>query len=169
MRRHVAIGLVLAALAGGCGSTSARLASRSTATTASQPAGADGRGTTHGVGDTVALGGGSVAVVAVEDNVDPGRLFAPPRGSRYFAAEVRGCAGPTETGVKFRPEFFSLRLADHTEHDGEQGAKKPALPPGTIPPGGCSDGWITFVIPAHATPDTVIYHGSADVTWTMPS
>lgn len=130
------------------------------------PPGGDLPGRVHAIGDTVGHGGGSVAVIAMEDNVDAGRLFAPPRGTRYVAVEVRGCAAPHEAGVNFRPEYFSVRLADHTEHDGDRGVKKPALRPGTIPPGGCSDGWVSFVIPARATPTAVAYHGSNDVTWT---
>src|SRR5581483_7790922 len=52
------------------------------------------------VGDHVPLGdaGGSVTVEAIETGIDPGRLFAPPRGRQYFAAKVKGCAGPTEHG-----------------------------------------------------------------------
>lgn len=162
----VAMGLTLAALAVGCGSTGERLASRRTVDGAAHPAPGD-RGGAHAMGDPVALGSGTVAVMALEDNFDPGRLFAPPRGTRYIAAQVRGCAGPEEAGVNFRPEYFALRLADHTEHDADRGMKKPALGSGTIPPGGCSDGWVTFVVPARATPDAVVYHGSDDVTWTV--
>jgi hypothetical protein len=166
MRRHVAIGLTLAALAG-CGPGGERLASRRTVSAAALPPSGDQRGRAYAIGDAVGLGGGSVAVVGVEDNVDAGRLFDPPRGTRYVAVEVRSCAGANEVGVNFRREYFSLRLADHTEHDGERGVKTPALRPGPIPPGGCSDGWVTFVVPARATADTIIYHGSDDVTWSV--
>ena len=166
MRRHAAIGLALAALAGGCRSTGDRLASQRAVSTAVPPTGGDSPARAHSIVEAVGLGGGSVAVVAVEDNVDAGRLFAPPRGTRYLAVEVRGCAGPKEAGVNFRPEYFSVRLLDHTEHDADQGVKKPALRPGTIPPGGCSDGWVSFIVPARAKPSAFVYHGSDDVTWT---
>jgi hypothetical protein len=166
LSRQVASGLALAALAVGCGSAGESLTSRRAVSMAALSPSGDRLGRAHAVGEAVGLGGGSVAVVAMEDNVDAGRLFAPPRGTRYLAAEVRGCAGPHEVGVNFRPEYFSVRLADHTEHDGDRGVKKPALRPGTIPQGGCSDGWVSFVIPARATPSAVVYHGSDDVTWT---
>jgi hypothetical protein len=169
MRRYLAIGVAfpaLATLAVGCESTPQKVASMRTVSTAPHPSG-NGQGN-HAIGDTVSLGHGSVTVVAVEDNVDAGRLFAPPRGSRYVAAEVRGCAGPTEAGVAFHAAYFALRLADHTEHDGDPGVKKPALRSDTIHPGGCSDGWVSFVVPIRATASAVVYHGSDDVTWTLP-
>jgi hypothetical protein len=170
MRRPLAVGVALAAAASvgaGCRSTGHGVASRSSLSTEAAAPGGAPPGGAHAVGDTVTLGGGSVAVVALEENVDAGRLFAPPHGSRYVAAEVRGCAGPKETGVAFHPQYFALRLTDRTEHDGDRGVKKPALDPGTIAPGGCSDGWVTFVVPARATAIAVVYHGSDDVTWTM--
>jgi hypothetical protein len=170
MRRYLAVGVAfpaLATLAVGCGgSTPQNLSSKRTVST-TELAPADRRESGHAIGDTVTLGSGSVTVVSVEDNVDAGRLFAPPRGSRYVAAQVRGCAGPTEAGVAFHPAYFALRLADHTEHDGDSGVKKPALRPDTIHPGGCSDGWVSFVVPSRATPSAVVYHGSDDVTWTL--
>src|SRR2546423_7915414 len=51
-------------------------------------AGAEGRD--HVVGDRVAVGaaGGTLAVAAVERNVDAGHLFAAPHGLAYFAAHV---------------------------------------------------------------------------------
>ena len=167
MRQHVAIGLTLAGLVMGCGSTDKTLASQRTVSKAAQSPGGDLDVNGHAVGDRVELGAGSVALVDVEDSVDAGRLFAPPRGTRYFAAQVRGCAGPAETGVNFHPEYFALRLADRTDHDGDRGVKKPALQSGTIPAGGCSEGWVTFVVPARATPQAVVYRGSDDVIWTV--
>ena len=169
MRRYLAVGVAfpaLATLAVACGSTPQNLASKRTVITTEVPAEDRPEGH-HAIGDTVTIGHGSVTVVAVEDNVDAGRLFAPPRGSRYTAAEVRGCAGPTEAGVAFHAAYFALRLADHTEHDGDTGVKKPSLRPDTIHPGGCSDGWVSFVVPVRATPSAVVYHGSDDVTWTL--
>ncbi|MEW6155191.1 MAG: hypothetical protein AB1673_14585 [Actinomycetota bacterium] len=121
------------------------------------------------VGDHVPLGdaGGSVTVQATETGIDPGRLFAPPRGRQYFAAKVKGCAGSTEHDITFEADYFSIRLADHTVYPGAEGVKKPALPGGTIPPGGCLDGWITFTIPTGQPPLAIIYDGSLPVTWTL--
>ena len=121
------------------------------------------------VGSPVRLGeaGGSVSVAAVEDDVDPGRLFAPPRGRHYFAAQVKGCAGPTERGVSFAPEYFSVQLADHTVYDGIAGVKKPALSGGTIPAGQCLDGWVTFTIPKGQAAIAVVYDGSRQQRWSL--
>jgi hypothetical protein len=121
------------------------------------------------VGDHVPLGdaGGSVTVQAVETGIDPGRLFAPPRGRQYFAAQVKGCAGPIEHGLTFEADYFSVRLADHTVYNGTEGVKKPALAGGTIPPGGCLDGWVTFTIPKGQPPLAVVYDGSRQVTWIL--
>jgi hypothetical protein len=166
MRRYLAIGMALATVAAGCGSTGEPHKSRPPGTTTAPPAGGDLGDRAHAIGESAALGGGSVAVVAVEDNVDAGRLFAPPRGTRYLAVDVRACAGPKEIGVNFRPEYFAVRLTDHTEHDADRGVKKPALRPSVLPPGGCTDGWVSFVVPTGATLNAVVYHGSNDVTWT---
>jgi hypothetical protein len=167
MQRQIPVSLVFMAMAMGCRSTGGGPVSQATATTAVPTPGGGPDRTAQAVGETVSIGAGSVSVVAVEDNVDAGRLFAPPRGDRYVAAQVRGCAGPNEPNVNFHPEYFSLRLGDHTEHDGDRGVKKPSLERGTIPAGSCSAGWVTFVVPARARPIAVVYHGSTDVTWNL--
>ena len=122
------------------------------------------------VGDKVLMGddGGSVTVSAVEDNVSAGRLFGAGEGSKYVAAEVKGCSGPHEKNITFEPSWFLLRLADGTIRDAGLGAKKPSLEGGTIPPGKCLSGWITFTVPDGAVPTGVIYDGSTRTTWTVP-
>lgn len=122
-----------------------------------------------GVGDRVALGtaGGSVRLMAVEADVDAGRLYAPPRGSQYFAVQVEGCAGPGEAAVAFKPDYFSVELADHTVRDAGPSMKKPDLRGGPIPSGHCLDGWVTFVIPRHQDVVTVVYDGSQSVHWAL--
>lgn len=122
------------------------------------------------VGDKVLMGddGGSVTVSAVEDNVSAGRLFGAGEGSKYVAAEVKGCSGPHEKNITFEPSWFLLRLADGTIRDAGVGAKKPSLEGGTIPPGKCLSGWVTFTVPDGALPAGVIYDGSTRTTWTVP-
>ena len=122
----------------------------------------------HVVGDTVRLGSGSVAVEAVEANVQAGRLFSPPRGREYYAVQVRGCAGPREEGLEFRPEYFSLQLADHTVYEAGPGMKKLELTGGTVPAGGCVWGWVTFLIPEDGQPIAVVYEGSQPLRWAVP-
>jgi hypothetical protein len=120
------------------------------------------------VGDTVPVGSGSVVVREVEAKVQAGRLFNPPAGRQYFAASVRGCAGPKEDGLEFRPEYFSLQLADHTVHDAGLGMKKPELIGASVPAGGCLGGWVTFTIPEDGQPIFVTYEGSQAVRWAVP-
>src|SRR5581483_5572295 len=122
------------------------------------------------VGEAIGIGagGGTVSIQAVEDNIDAGRLFAAPRGRRYFAAQVRACAGQSERGVMFEPDYFSVQLADHTVYDAAPvGVKKPELHGGAIPPAGCLEGWVTFAIPKAGVVSTVIYDGSRQVKWSL--
>lgn len=122
------------------------------------------------VGDKVEMGsdGGSVTVVAVEDDVSAGRLFGAGEDQKYVAAEVRGCSGPNEKNITFEPAYFLLRLDDGTIRDTGAGAKKPSLEGGTIPAGKCLSGWVTFTVPDGALPTAVIYDGSSRTTWTLP-
>lgn len=122
------------------------------------------------VGETVEVGddGGSVAVLAVEDNVSAGRLFGAGEDQKFVAAEVKGCSGPNEKNITFEPSYFLLRLDDGTIRDSGLGAKKPSLEGGTIPAGKCMNGWVTFTVPDGALPTGVIYDGSTRTTWTVP-
>jgi hypothetical protein len=122
------------------------------------------------VGERVEMGsdGGSVTVSAVEDSVSAGRLFGAGEGQKYVAAEVKGCSGPNEKKITFEPAYFLLRLDDGTVRDSGPGAKKPSLEGGTVPPGKCLSGWVTFTVPDGALPVAVIYDGSVRTTWTVP-
>ncbi|HYH52161.1 MAG TPA: DUF4352 domain-containing protein [Acidimicrobiia bacterium] len=120
------------------------------------------------VGDKVPMGEGSVTVSAVEDNVNAGRLFGAGKGFKYIAAEVKGCSGPNEKNITFEPAYFLLRLDDGTIRDPGIDAKKPSLDGGTVPPGKCLSGWVTFTVPEGALPTGVIYDGSVRTTWTVP-
>ena len=122
------------------------------------------------VGEKVEMGsdGGSVTVSAVEDNVSAGRLFGAGAGQKYLAAEVKGCSGPNEKKITFEPAYFLLRLDDGTMRDSGVGAKKPSLEGGTVPPGKCLSGWVTFTVPSGALPTGVVYDGSTRTTWTVP-
>jgi hypothetical protein len=120
------------------------------------------------VGDKVPMGQGSVTVSAVEDDVSAGRLFGAGKGFKYVAAEVKGCSGPAEKNITFEPAYFLLRLDDGTIRDPGVDAKKPSLNGGTVPPGKCLSGWVTFTVPEGALPTGVIYDGSVRTTWTVP-
>jgi len=122
------------------------------------------------VGDKVDVGsdGGSVAVLAVEDNVSAGRLFGAGPGQKYWAAEVKGCAGPHEKNIVFDPAWFMVRLDDGTMRDHGPGAKKPELDGGPVPAGKCLSGWVTFTVPDGAYATGVLYDGSSRLVWTVP-
>ena len=122
------------------------------------------------VGDRVAVGpdGGSVAVLAIEDNVSAGRLFGAGPDHKYVAAEVKGCSGPHEKNLTFDASYFMLKLDDGTVQDHGPGAKKPELDGGTVPAGKCLSGWVTFTVPDGSLPTAVQYDGSSRLTWTVP-
>jgi len=122
------------------------------------------------VGDKVAVGsdGGSVSVLAVEDSVSAGQLFGAGPGQKYFAAQVKGCAGPDEKNILFDPGWFMVRLDDGTMRDHGPGAKKPELDGGPVPAGRCLSGWVTFTVPEHAYATGVVYDGSSRLIWSVP-
>ena len=118
------------------------------------------------VGDAVPVGQGSIAVLATDRFGSAGRLFSPPRGREYFAADVKACSGPTELGLSFAPGYFLLEMADRTVADPGLGIKRPELVAGVIPAGGCRSGWVTFTIPGGAEPAFVDY--DRRLKWRIP-
>ncbi|MGH8991493.1 MAG: hypothetical protein ACRDYV_13870 [Acidimicrobiia bacterium] len=118
------------------------------------------------VGDTVPAGAGSVAVLATDRFGSAGRLFNPPKGREYYAAEVKACSGAHERGLSFAPGYFLLEMADKTVADASLGIKRPELRAGEIPAGGCLVGWVTFTIPEEAEPAFVVYDGR--LKWRVP-
>ena len=117
------------------------------------------------VGDVIPAGTGSVAVLVTERFGSAGRLFNPPKGKEYYAAEVKACAGPKERGLSFAPAYFLLEMADRTVADTTLGIKRPELRAGELPAGGCLAGWVTFLIPEEAEPAFVVYDGSERLKW----
>lgn len=117
------------------------------------------------VGDVIPAGAGNVAVLATDRFGSAGRLFDPPRGRDYYAAEVKACSGPKEKGLSFAPGYFLLEMADKTVADAGLGIKRPELRAGEVPAGGCLSGWVTFTIPEKAEPAFVVYDGSERVKW----
>jgi hypothetical protein len=120
------------------------------------------------VGDAIPAGAGSVAVLSTDRFGSAGRLFNPPRGREYYAAEVKACSGPHEKGLTFAPAYFLLEMADHTVADPTLGIKRPELRAGEVPRGGCLSGWVTFTIAEEAEPAFVVYDGSERLTWRIP-
>jgi hypothetical protein len=118
------------------------------------------------VGDKIEVGrGGSLAVTAIEQDVNAGRLFSAPIGKDYFAAEVRACAGPTETELSFEPEYWVAELDSGQALVPGLGVKKPDLRGGVISAGKCMSGWITWVVPEKAKAASVVYNGSTRYQW----
>lgn len=122
------------------------------------------------VGDKVPVGneGGSVAVLAVEADVNAGRLFPAPKGKQYYAAQVEACAGAREFGLSFDPSYFILQMGDDGAYNHGLPVKKPDLAGGPLPAGDCSAGWVTFVVPDDAKGTGVVYDGSSRITWRIP-
>jgi hypothetical protein len=120
------------------------------------------------VGDIIPAGAGSVAVLSTDRFGSAGRLFNPPRGREYYAAEVKACSGPKEKGLSFAPGYFLLEMADKTVADPTLGIKRPELRAGEVPAGGCLSGWVTFTIPEKAEPAFVLYDGSERLKWRIP-
>jgi len=120
------------------------------------------------VGDIVPAGAGSVAVLSTDRFGSAGRLFNPPRGREYYAAEVKGCSGRNERGLTFSPGYFLLEMADKTVADPTLGIKRPELRTGEVPAGGCLSGWVTFTIAEAAEPAFVVYDGSERLKWRIP-
>ncbi len=171
-------GLVLLALTAvtACGDTTpAQLRSRGVARSVPNPASGTVRTTAEEsgnpvVGDAVPVGeGGTVTVSATEAHVNAGRLFPAGKGMDYYAAQAKACSGPSEQGLSFRPQYFTLEMADKTVRDAGLGVKKPDLRGGELPPGGCLDGWVTFVIPEKSQPAYVVYDGSEQLKWAIPA
>ena len=121
------------------------------------------------VGDVIPAGAGSVAVLSTDRFGSAGRLFNPPRGREYYAAEVRACSGPKEKGLSFAPGYFILEMADKTVADPTLGIKRPELRAGEVPAGGCLSGWVTFTIAETAEPAFVAYDGSERLKWRIPA
>lgn len=121
------------------------------------------------VGDVIPAGAGSVAVLAVDRFGSAGRLFNPPKGTDYYATQVKACAGPKEKGLSFAPSYFLLEMADTTVADTGLGIKRPELRAGEVPAGGCLSGWVTFTIPEEAEPAFVVYDGSERLKWRIPA
>lgn len=121
------------------------------------------------VGDVVPVGaGGQLAVLDVEDDVNAGALFHPDRGKRYFAVEVKGCAGPNEEDLSFEPEYFGLRLEGGSVTVPGLGVRKPDLRGGTLSDGSCLSGWITYSIPDKVEAIGVVYNGASFFEWEIP-
>jgi hypothetical protein len=121
------------------------------------------------VGDIIPAGAGSVAVLSTDRFDSAGRLFNPPRGREYYAAEVKACSGPREKGLSFSPGYFLLEMADKTVADPTLGIKRPELRTGEVPAGGCLSGWVTFTIAEGAEPAFVAYDGSERLKWRIPA
>jgi hypothetical protein len=61
---------------------------------------------------------------------------------------------------------FALALTDRTLQRATGPVAQPALPDyARLKPGQCARGWLTFDIPAMASPVTVRYDGSVHVRW----
>ena len=92
---------------------------------------------------------------------------SPPPGGSFLGAEVKACAGNQVLFVS--PDAWSVKLADATQIDAQpmiEMAPSPELGSTNLNPGGCTDGWVYFALPAGAKP-TEIHLLRADFYWTL--
>jgi hypothetical protein len=94
---------------------------------------------------------------------------SPSPGVRLVAADVEMCAGPGT--ASYNPLYFKLRMADNTSADPDlMGQRSPSLSSGDLPANQCARGWVTFDVPAGATPAALLLSsltGSGAVTWAL--
>ena len=82
----------------------------------------------------------------------------PSSSNKVASADVQVCTSshtPKGTGVD--PYFFTLRLTSRaTLAISRTAAKKPTLPFAPLGPNKCLSGWISFAVPAGATPSALV-------------
>lgn len=110
------------------------------------------------------------AAVTVERTAPAQTSFdyqSPPPGGSFLAVEIKECAGNQVLFVS--PDAWSVKLADATQVDAQlmiDMAPSPELASTNLNPGGCTDGWVYFPIPAGAHP-IEIHLLRADFYWTL--
>jgi hypothetical protein len=85
------------------------------------------------------------------------------------AADVEMCAGSGGPAA-YNPLYFQLQLADNTRADPNlAGPKAPSLPSGTLAPGQCVRGWVSFV-PSSERPVALVLATTTGepVVWHLP-
>lgn len=123
------------------------------------------------VGDRVKTAAGNFATLhAFDPAVKSTSVFGSPSpGVTLVAADVELCAGPT--AASYNPLYFKLRMADNTSADPDlMGQRAPSLSSGDLPANQCARGWVTFDVPAGATPAALLLAsltGGSVVTWSL--
>lgn len=126
-------------------------------TTTTQPAPAD-----YAMGSTLTTEprGHKLTVYSFKSPVVSGNRFTQPKDGYIFASiEVQHCAGPA--GDQFGPNRFDweIALTDNTRLRAGSTVSEPQLASSPLGANDCIRGWVTFEVPAAATPRHVVYTG----------
>lgn len=120
------------------------------------------------VGAPVLTTTGATVIVEKTAAASSGNEFeTPPPGGSFLAAEIKECAGNQTLFAS--PINWSVKLADSTQIDASYRSDMspgPELEGTDLNPGGCTDGWIYFPIPAGGVPRE-IHLLRADFYWTL--
>lgn len=99
------------------------------------------------IGQTIRYEDGfSITIKTVEDPVVVNGEAVSPRASIVLIAiEVEACAGSSTDDANINPLDFDISLSDNTRADRSYGlVKEPQLDSGSLFPGECLQGWVTF-------------------------
>lgn len=120
------------------------------------------------IGQPVTTTTGATVVAEKAAPASSGNEFeTPPPGGAFLGVEVKECAGNQTLFVS--PSAWSVKLADNTQIDASLAVEMspaPALNSTNLNPGGCTDGWVYFGLPAGSTP-VQINLLKADFYWTF--
>jgi hypothetical protein len=110
--------------------------------------------------------GATVTVLGFDAGPLTSDLVAAKGASHLAAADVRVCEGRAADWTP-DPDKFTLHVPDVDPIAQTVAAKLPALDLSGLRPGGCAEGWLTFLVPAGpAGPTYVAYRdGHASATW----
>lgn len=104
--------------------------------------------------------GHKLTVYSYKSPVVSGNRFTQPKDGYIFASiEVQHCAG--SGGDQFGPNRFDWEIAliDNTRLRAGSTVSEPQLASSPLGPNDCIRGWVTFEVPAAATPRHVVYAG----------
>ncbi len=124
------------------------------------------------LGETAELAsGGRLTVLSGEAGVpEDEAVYRPREGMQFFVTEVEACVPESAAEpVLFTPREFGLLGSDGVRRIPTAPAKMPALRGAEVPPGSCTQGYVTFRIEDGAEPEAVVFRGSPAVRWDLDS
>jgi len=147
----VLLGLVVV----GCGSTTPKTGTETTAAQATVPA--TTQASSYKVGDTVDTR--QDLKITLHDWKLPAQgsstYDTPPAGSKFGAADVEACARTKATSIN--PFRFTVQMADNRRIEHGIGGPRPSLNHTELQPDECVRGWVTFDVPDTGTPTYLVF------------